>query len=100
MKSSIRIKLRGVRWVLKFMPPHVFQMTKIRGKRHRICGTIDWDTHEMWIRNNMEPLLTLDTILHEMDHACHPDVEEDVINGAATDRARVLWRLGYRKDAP
>ncbi len=38
----------------------------------------------------------LDAELHEMLHACFPDLDEDAVGTAASDMARFLWRVGYR----
>ncbi len=38
----------------------------------------------------------LDTVIHEALHAC-TDLSEDAVTETATDIARFLWRLGWRK---
>jgi hypothetical protein len=48
---------------------------------------IDGDTRE-----------ELDQIIHEGMHAACPYLSEDAINGASTSIARLMWRLGWRKD--
>lgn len=40
----------------------------------------------------------LDVLIHEMLHACFWDVREEGIEEAASDVARVLWRIGYRNE--
>ncbi len=40
----------------------------------------------------------LDTCIHECSHACFPDMGETAIDEAATSIAKLLWRLGWRKD--
>ena len=40
----------------------------------------------------------LDWIVHESLHACCPYLEEDAVDKAATSVARLLWRLGWRKE--
>jgi len=39
----------------------------------------------------------LDTIIHEALHACFWDIDEEAIEESATDIARFLWGLGWRK---
>ena len=39
----------------------------------------------------------LDVIVHELTHAAHWDLAEEAVDEFATDLARALWRLGYRK---
>lgn len=41
--------------------------------------------------------LELDTIIHECLHACQPDLAEETVEEVASDIARVLWRMGYRR---
>lgn len=40
----------------------------------------------------------LDVLLHEALHACHWDLDEEVIDRTATDLARLLTRLGVKVD--
>lgn len=40
---------------------------------------------------------SLDTAVHESLHACFPSMRENTVERCATDIARFLWRLGYRK---
>jgi hypothetical protein len=39
----------------------------------------------------------LDTIIHEAMRACFPFLMDDEIERSATDVARLLWRLDWRK---
>lgn len=39
----------------------------------------------------------LDTNIHEMIHACCWYLDEEVVRQSATDIAKALWQLGYRK---
>jgi hypothetical protein len=41
----------------------------------------------------------LDTALHEGLHACHEEWPEELVRSTATDLARLLWTLGYRRVA-
>jgi hypothetical protein len=40
----------------------------------------------------------LDCVIHESLHACYPYLHEDAVDRAATSVARLLWRLGWRKE--
>lgn len=40
---------------------------------------------------------TLDTIIHEAQHASFPGMSEEDVTQSSQDIARLLWRLGYRK---
>jgi len=45
-----------------------------------------------------EALKDLDTIVHESLHACLWDLDEEAVAESAADVARLLWRVGWRKD--
>lgn len=49
------------------------------------------------IRENMSQLDELDTTLHEGLHAADWSKDEEWIEEAAHDIARLLWRMGWRK---
>lgn len=49
------------------------------------------------IANNMKPLDTMDTLIHELLHEHFQDITEDKILFTASRMAEVLWREGYRK---
>ena len=42
--------------------------------------------------------VSLDTCIHECLHASARLLDEDFVTDCATDIARLLWRLGWRKD--
>lgn len=39
----------------------------------------------------------MDTTIHEAIHAIRPELDEDAVASTATDIARLLWKLGYRR---
>ena len=57
-------------------------------RRATIYVPIDGDT-----------LAELDCILHEAIHAAAPWMDEWFVNSLASQLARFLWRLGWRKEA-
>lgn len=84
------------------------QQVTIGGKRfafkrvrlHTIAGDCtDPDEPHRMIRvdSKLKGEAELDTILHELLHAADWSKDEDWIGDRATEIARVLWRLGYRK---
>lgn len=58
------------------------------------------DRREIVIRSNLNELNTLDTVIHELLHACDTDslLSEEWVSRSATDIARVLHRLGCQLD--
>lgn len=78
-----------------------------RGVRYRV--DVDSELHgfalnqdvplekEICVSSHLSPRAYLDCLLHEALHACFVNSPEQEIDRAATDLARFLWRLGYRK---
>ena len=82
----MRCRLRGKYYMLKF------------AKLERpLLGLCDWDKRTITICNQLGGELELDVVIHELLHACQPDIEEHAIDQTATDIARVLTRLGYQR---
>lgn len=85
----MRITLLGKRWNLRFVP-----------------GMKDWGQcdnpasakKEIRVNAKAKGIDLLDTLIHEMLHAAewHKD-ETSWIEPVASDMARVLWQLGYRR---
>lgn len=50
------------------------------------------------VKRSLKGRLRLDTVVHELLHALHPELEESVVEDSATAIARVLWKLGYRPE--
>jgi hypothetical protein len=83
-RKKMRIRLRGKRWRLVFK--------RLAGD----CGRCRYRDNKLHVSDDVRGRLRLDTLIHEMLHACYPDVDEDSVTETATDMARGLWRLGYR----
>lgn len=65
----------------------------------KVCGEADPPTEkgkEVRISDKLAGQEMLDTIIHELFHCGHWDIDETVVEEFATDVARVLWGLGYR----
>lgn len=79
---------------------------KLRGKHWRIVreklprkldGLCNADNRVITVQPHLSGERELDVLIHEMLHACHWDLAEESITETASDLARVLFRLGYRK---
>lgn len=82
-----------------------------RGKKfdvylvQKLCGLAESnepDDDEMikssiTISEDQTPLQFLDTTIHESLHACLWRLSEEDVTQTATDIARLLWRMGYRR---
>ena len=51
---------------------------------------------EMFVRKDLSPAMTLETIIHESLHAEFPYMSEARVDNAGRNIARLLWRMGYR----
>ena len=63
----------------------------------KLDGLCDADHRTITVQPHLTGERELDVLIHEMLHACHWDLAEESITETASDLARVLFRLGYRK---
>ncbi len=88
----MQITICGKRWELKFLkrvdPANSLGLCEHpREYRKAIC-----------IKAGLEPREELDVLLHELTHAGAFDLlDEGYVDQWATDAAKILWRLGWRK---
>lgn len=62
------------------------------------CDPPDSAGKQIRIRDGMDEETELDTLIHEMLHAAAWHVREDLVDQFASDAARVLTKLGWRKN--
>lgn len=48
------------------------------------------------VSRSISDRLQLDTWIHELLHACRPELDEAAVSDTASNIAKVLWKLGYR----
>ena len=84
----MHIQIAGRRWRLTFVP---------RSLRRGWFGKCESATRSITIESGHPQKQELDTLIHEMLHASLDPVDEQYVQQTATDIARVLWRLGWRK---
>lgn len=81
MKVKIRAKL--FRLVFRAFP--------------KLCDAMGYcGDKKIEVDERLEGKKRLTVIVHELLHACFPDINEEAITCAARDISRVLYRLGYR----
>ena len=86
---------------------HIFRGTRYRLKfGHTWADETKGETDapnqpkpEIRIRKHLRGLMLLDTLIHEGLHATLWDLDDDAVHATASDIARLLWRLGYRKQS-
>ena len=89
MPKTRQIKIAGQPWQLVYRPL----------KRQHLCGLCDYNTRTITICTSLADVDELDTLCHELLHACQGFASEDHVAEVATTLATVLWQLGYRKEA-
>lgn len=67
-------------------------------RRRKLCGLCDYDKRTITICTSLAGIDELDTIVHELLHACQGYASEDHVAEVATTLANILWRLGYRPE--
>lgn len=83
------------------MPKRPHSVT-VNGKRWRLkweyvpraFGECDLTGRGITVQPNMDNASTLDILVHEMLHARWPDLDEDAVNGFASDVAVAAQRCG------
>lgn len=62
-----------------------------------ICGECDWESRTITLDANQHDFEFLDTAIHELTHALHPNWSESKVSEISNTYARALWDLGYRR---
>lgn len=87
----MRVTILGRRWNLKFVP-------RLRRRGHAgITTSPNLPNPTMTIESGHRPIVELETLLHEMQHAGDWTKDEDFVREFSKDVAKILWRLGWRK---
>jgi hypothetical protein len=87
----MRVKLAGRRFTVKFEP---------RLRCHGVCETSDppgKGDNVIKLASWNRPRTMLGTAIHEAIHASRPDMSESEVLALEADIARLLWRMGYRR---
>jgi hypothetical protein len=75
-----------------------YRVRNLAGVPHDALGLCDESKRRVNIPINGDTLDEMDVILHESLHCCMPYLCEDAVNDSATSIARLLWRLGWRRE--
>lgn len=87
-----RVKLGGRYWRLRSVD-HKTLPCNYDG----ICDHSEAKKKTIRIANNLAGRDLLDTLIHEMLHACLPHLNEEAVETTATDIARILHKLGWEQ---
>jgi len=85
----MHVTVRGKRWEMVF--------EKVTGDAVGFCEHPDKKNKRIVIHHKLSGPETLRVITHEIMHAAYWDLDEEAIDTATTDLARILWKLGYRR---
>jgi hypothetical protein len=73
---------------------HIEHQSKIKDDS---LGECDFEKKVLKIPYDGDTMGEMDAIIHGALHACFPFLMDDEIERSATDVARLLWRLDWRK---
>ena len=87
----MQITIRKKRYTLRWVP-------RLKDKRGD-CDPPHGQGKTIRIEMGQDEHLEFDTLIHEFLHAGLWDIDEEAVEQLATDMARTLWKLGYRRSA-
>ena len=85
----MHVTIRGKRWNLVF--------EKIDGEEAGYCEPPCRKGKRIVVHDTLCEEETLRVVCHEVMHAAYWDLDEEAIDTATTDLARIVWKLGYRR---
>lgn len=88
MNKDISIRIRGKMWKLRF--------ARVPDDHNGNCDSPTAKGKSIRIRPSLSGEKRLEVLIHEMMHAAHWDLDEEVVSETSQDIARALWRIGYR----
>lgn len=89
--KSVRLRIRGARWTIKFVAPS--DMGTDWGR----CWEKPSNVRLIEIRRSLRERDMCNTIIHECLHACVGDLKESTVDEAACVAARALYAAGFRR---
>lgn len=95
VKSHI---FRGRRYNLKKISSSRLKAYNDNKRCIGLCDDPQSKNKTIYIDKELDDLNELDTYIHEALHCGFWDLEENAVQEFATDLAKFLWRLGYRKN--
>jgi hypothetical protein len=89
-EKQITIKIKDKMWTVRLVK------SKDMPRSYGECDDPSVSKPEIWINRNLKQKDMLDTIIHEVLHATHPELSEESVGDTATIVANVLYKLGVR----
>ena len=92
----MRIKIAGRTWSLDFVKASEMQSRANWGE----CDLPSATNPLMTVRQSLQPKAILNVTVHELLHACRPELSEEAVTETADVIAGVLFKLGARITPP
>ena len=92
----MHIKIRNKIWEL--VREEIQELTEEGEEMKGYCEPASKKSKKIVVDSRLKDREELEILIHEMLHASQWDLDETVVQHSAEDFAKVLWKLGYRKD--
>ena len=92
----MRIRIDNRTWSLNFVKASEMQSRANWGE----CDLPTARKPTMTVRRSLQPKAMLNVTVHELLHACRPELSEEAVKETADTLALVLYKLGARIEPP
>ena len=92
----MRLKINKKVWRLEFVKAAAMQSKRNWGE----CDLPSASNPLMTVRQSLQPKAILNVTVHELLHACRPELSEEAVTETADIIAGVLYKLGARITPP
>ena len=87
MRRDYTFDINGEKWLIRF--------SRLRGKA---AGWCDYKRRKILVHNSLTPKQTLDTLIHEVTHAIHPQLCEESVVYTGAKLAEIICGVGLVKE--
>lgn len=84
------IQIDGAEWQVSYRP--LSKMPSLDGEK--CMGFCDFDKRQITVQTKLDPIEELLTLLHEHDHANHPNFDEEAVARIDDERAAIIKAAG------
>ena len=92
MRNEARLTINGRKWRIRLLPARSLPRGVLGD-----CDTPPGPHPTIRVRRSQSQRMLTDTLVHEVLHASLPQLSEEAVTQAATDIARALISLGWRR---
>jgi len=94
MRNDARLTINGRRWRVRLVPARELPRDRLGD-----CDAPPGPHPTIRVRRSQSQRMLTDTLVHEVLHASLPQLSEEAVTQAATDIARALFSLGWRRQS-